>query len=47
MLTIELEKYDMNSQAPANEPERQYYFMAKAKGYVEKLTEELGRKPTC
>ena len=47
MLTIDLEKYDLNSQAPVNEPERQYYFMAKAKGYVEKLTEELGRKPTC
>ncbi|MBQ9140367.1 MAG: tRNA (N6-isopentenyl adenosine(37)-C2)-methylthiotransferase MiaB [Lachnospiraceae bacterium] len=47
MLTIDLEKYDLNSQAPANEPERQYYFMAKAKGYVEKLTEELKRKPTC
>ena len=47
MLTIDLEKYDLNSQAPTQEPERQYYFMAKAKGYVEKLTKELERKPTC
>ncbi len=47
MLTIDLEKYDLNSQAPTAEPERQYYFMAKAKGYVAQLTEALGRKPTC
>ncbi len=45
--TIDLTKYDLNTQAPDNEPERQYYFMAKAKKYVEKLTEELKRKPTC
>ena len=30
-----------------NETERQYYFMEKASGYVAKLGEELGRKPTC
>ena len=45
--TIDLTKYDLSVQAPADEPERQYYFMAKAKNYVEKLTEELKRKPTC
>ena len=44
---IDLKKYDLNMQAPADEPERQYYFMAKAKKYVEKLTEDLHRKPTC
>ncbi len=44
---IDLTKYDLQAQAPAHEPERQYYFMAKAKGYVEKLTKQLGRKPTC
>ena len=44
---IDLTKYDLNMPAPAEEPERQYYFMAKAKKYVEKLTEELNRKPTC
>ncbi len=47
MLEIDLTKYDLNTQAPLQEPERQYYFMAKAKDYVEKLAEELGRKPTC
>ncbi len=45
--TIDLTKYDLSHQAPTNEPERQYYFIAKAKGYVEKLSKELGRKPTC
>ena len=44
---IDLTKYDLNIPAPAEEPERQYYFMAKAKKYVENLTEELNRKPTC
>ena len=47
MQEIDLTKYDLNMQAPTTEPERQYFFMAKAKGYVEKLTKELGRKPTC
>ena len=47
MLTIDLEKYDLNGQAPVDEPNRQYYFMAKAKGYVEKFAKELKRKPTC
>ncbi len=45
--TIDLKKYDLTMPAPAEEPERQYYFMAKAKSYVENLTKELGRKPTC
>ena len=44
---IDLTKYNLNMQAPTEEPERQYYFMAKAKKYVEKLTEDLHRKPTC
>ncbi len=46
-LAIDLTKYDLTIPAPVEEPGRQYYFMAKAKGYVEKLTKELGRKPTC
>lgn len=46
-LAIDLTKYDLKIPAPVEEPERQYYFMAKAKVYVEKLTKELGRKPTC
>ncbi len=45
--TIDLEKYDLNMPAPVEEPERQYYFMAKAQKYVADLTVQLGRKPTC
>ena len=45
--TIDLTKYDLNMPAPVEEPERQYYFMAKAKEYVADLTRKLGRKPTC
>ena len=47
MNNIELTTYDLNEVAPTAEPERQYYFMAKAKSYVEALVKELGRKPTC
>lgn len=44
---VDLEKIDLDVPAPGSEPERQYYFMAKAKEYVRKLEEKLGRKPTC
>ncbi len=47
MQEYDLTKYDLNTSAPSTEPERQYYFMAKAKKYVEQMTSELGRKPTC
>lgn len=47
MLKIDLEKIDLNAPVPADETERQYYFMAKARGYVNGLKEELGRTPTC
>ncbi len=46
-LAIDLTKYDLTIPAPVEEPERQYYFMAKAREYVGGLTKELGRKPTC
>ena len=36
----------LNETAPVTEPERQYYYMDKAKAYVQKLTEELGHAPT-
>ncbi len=45
--TIDLSKYDLTMPAPVNEPERQYYFMAKAQMYVAELTKQLNRKPTC
>lgn len=46
MYEIDLEKIDCSGEAPVTEPERQYYFMAKARGYVEALERELGRTPT-
>jgi len=44
---IDLKKYEQYTAAPADETERQYYYMAKAKCHVDKLSAELGRKPTC
>ena len=44
---IDLTKYDLSAPIPVDEAQRQYYFMAKAKGYVDQLAQELGRKPTC
>lgn len=40
---IDLEKIDISSPPPVNEPERQYYFMAKARAYVKAESERLGR----
>jgi len=44
---IDFSKIDLSLPAPAEEPTRQYYFMAKAKTYVDQLAAGLGRKPTC
>ena len=33
-------------QVPQEEPQRQFYYMEKAKGYVNALAEKLGRRPT-
>lgn len=37
----------LDSPIPADETERQYYYIAKAKQYVAGLTEKLGRQPMC
>ena len=37
---------DITKTPPANEPERQYYYMAKAKDFVEKKSKEIGRPMT-
>ena len=37
---------DLNKEAPVNEPDRQYYYMAKAKKYVAEQAENLGRSLT-
>lgn len=44
---IQLDTIDITAPIPADETERQYYFMAKAKGYVTQLAERLGHTPTC
>jgi len=41
-----IDNIDLTKEAPIKEPERQYYFMAKAREYVMELREKLGRKPT-
>ena len=38
---------DLLNNAPTEEPERQYYFIAEAKKIIEKKEQELGRKLTC
>lgn len=37
---------DLTETAPVSEPERQYYFMEKARRHVSELQKSLGRKPT-
>ena len=37
---------DITKTPPAHEPERQYYYMAKAKDFVEKKSKEIGRPMT-
>ncbi len=38
---------NLSDAIPVTEPERQYYYIEKAKYYVQKKEEELGRKLTC
>ena len=46
----DLEKYinsiDIRKEAPANEPERQYYYIKKAREYVKEASFEAGRPLT-
>lgn len=46
MNTIDLTKIDISGEAPVHEPERQYYYIAKARHYVKKQSVELGRPLT-
>ena len=41
-----LETIDITNEAPVNEPERQYYFMKKARAYVKQISDELQRPLT-
>ena len=42
----QIENMDLALEAPVNEPERQYYYIKKARTYVEKIVEEIGRPLT-
>ena len=44
---VAFDKINIEAEPPVSEPDRQYYFIAKARNYVKKLAQELGRKPTC
>ena len=44
---INLEKIDINSDPPAKEPDRQYYFIAKCREWVREFERENGRRPTA
>ncbi len=44
---INLDTIDLTAPIPEDETGRQYYFMAKACGYVSALADELGHQPTC
>lgn len=41
-----IENMDLTAEAPVSEPERQYYYIKKARTYVEKVIEEIGRPLT-
>jgi tRNA-2-methylthio-N6-dimethylallyladenosine synthase len=44
--TIDLDHIDISAAAPAHEPERQYYFIAKLRAIVKAKSEKLGRPLT-
>ena len=43
MNTLDLDKIDLSTEAPVQEPERQYYFMAKLRALVKEKSKKLGR----
>ncbi|MCM1100530.1 MAG: tRNA (N6-isopentenyl adenosine(37)-C2)-methylthiotransferase MiaB [Clostridium sp.] len=44
---IDLDKIDLNLQPPAEEPARQYYYMAKCRERVKAFERKTGRRPTA
>lgn len=46
MNEIDFTKIDISGEAPNTEPERQYYFIAKARKYVKEQSEQIGRPVT-
>lgn len=47
MSELDLDKIDLTQQPPKEEPQRQYYFMAKCREHVRAESERLGRPLTC
>lgn len=47
MLNINLDQIDITQKPPVHEPDRQYFFMAKAREYVEAEKKRLGRPLTA
>ncbi len=45
-LEYKMQQFDLSMSPPEHEPERQYFYMAKAQEMVKDLTAKLGRKPT-
>lgn len=43
---MDLNKINTKMEPPMEEPQRQYYFMAKCREYVRRFEEEHGRRPT-
>ena len=43
---IDLDKVDISKEPPTEEPARQYYFIAKCRGYVKEFEKQLGRRLT-
>ena len=43
---IDLDNIDLTQEPPTEEPQRQYYFMAKARQLIKAKSEELGRPLT-
>ena len=43
MNTVDLDKINLSTEEPVQEPERQYYFMAKLRALVSEKSKKLGR----
>ncbi len=44
---IDLDRIDINVEPPTQEPDRQYYFMAKCRQWVREFEQKNGRRPTA
>ena len=47
MMEARLQEVDLSKPAPIEEPQRQYYFIAKARTYVNDMAKKLGRPLTA